>query len=71
MMLHYGGLDKRMNAGWPEYEAVLKANGTDYQAFIYADANHGFHNDSTARYDEAQAKLSWDRTLAHFQSNLA
>lgn len=71
MMLHYGGLDKRVNAGWPEYEAALKANGTDYQAFIYADANHGFHNDSTARYDEAQAKLSWDRTLAHFQSNLA
>ena len=71
MMLHYGGLDKRVNAGWPEYEAALKANGTDYQTFIYADANHGFHNDSTARYDEAQAKLSWDRTLAHFQSNLA
>jgi carboxymethylenebutenolidase len=71
LMLHYGGLDKRVNAGWPEYEAALKANGTDYQAFIYADANHGFHNDSTARYDEAQAKLSWDRTIAHFGKHLA
>ncbi len=71
MMLHYGGLDKRVNAGWPAYEAALKAHGTDYQAFIYADANHGFHNDSTARYDEAQAKLSWDRTLEHFGRHLS
>ena len=71
MMLHYGGLDKRVNAGWPDYEAALKANGTDYQAFIYADANHGFHNDSTARYDEAQAKLSWDRTIEHFGKHLS
>lgn len=71
LLLHYGGLDKRVNAGWPEYEAALKANNKAYEAHIYADANHGFHNDSTARYDEAQAKLSWDRTIAHFNTNLA
>lgn len=71
LLLHYGGLDKRVNAGWPEYEAALKANGKNYEAYIYEDANHGFHNDSTARYDEAQAKLSWDRTIAHFNANLS
>jgi carboxymethylenebutenolidase len=71
LLLHYGGLDKRVNAGWPEYEAALKANNKNYEAHVYADANHGFHNDSTARYDEAQAKLSWDRTIAHFNTNLA
>jgi len=67
LLLHYGGLDERVNAGWPDYEAALKANGKNYQAFIYEGANHGFHNDSTPRYDEAMAELSWERTLAHFK----
>jgi len=71
LLLHYGELDKRVNAGWPDYEAALKANNKNYQGFIYKDANHGFHNDSTARYDEEQAKLSWNRTIQHFNTYLA
>jgi carboxymethylenebutenolidase len=68
--LHYGELDERVNAGWPDYEAALIANGKTYEAYIYEGANHGFHNDSTPRFDEAMADLSWDRTLAHFQRYL-
>ena len=60
-----------MNAGWPDYEAALNAAGTQYEAYIYEDANHGFHNDSTPRYDEEMAQLSWDRTIAHFRKYLA
>jgi carboxymethylenebutenolidase len=71
LLLHYGALDERVNAGWPDYEAALKSNGKDYEAHIYKDANHGFHNDSTPRYDEANANLSWDRTIAHFKKHLA
>ena len=71
LLLHYGGLDKRVNAGWPDYEAALKANGKNYEAHIYENANHGFHNDSTPRYDEEMATLSWDRTIAHFNKYLA
>ena len=71
LMLHYGALDERINAGWPEYEAALIAHGKDFQAFFYEGANHGFHNDSTPRYAEAMAKLSWDRPLAHFRTHLA
>lgn len=70
LLLHYGELDKRVNAGWPDYEAALKANNKNYEAYIYENANHGFHNDSTPRYDEAMANLSWDRTLAHFRKYL-
>jgi carboxymethylenebutenolidase len=71
LLLHFGALDERVNAGWPAYEAALKANGKTYEAYIYEGANHGFHNDSTPRYDEAMANLSWDRTLAHFRKYLA
>ncbi|QCO55225.1 dienelactone hydrolase family protein [Pseudorhodobacter turbinis] len=71
LMLHYGALDERVNAGWPDYEAALKEHGKTYEAYIYEGANHGFHNDSTPRYDEAKAELSWDRTLAHFRKYLA
>ena len=71
LLLHYGELDERVNAGWPDYEAALKANGKVYEAYIYKDANHGFHNDSTPRYDEEMANLSWERTLAHFKKHLA
>ncbi len=63
LLIHYAGLDERVNAGWPAYEAALKANGIDYQAFIYPDTNHGFHNDTTPRYDETAAKLAWQRTV--------
>jgi carboxymethylenebutenolidase len=71
LLLHYGALDERVNAGWPDYEAALKANNKNYEAYIYENANHGFHNDSTPRYDEEMAKLSWDRTVAHFKTHLA
>jgi carboxymethylenebutenolidase len=70
LMLHYAGLDERVNAGWPAYEAALKANGVKYQAFIYPNTNHGFNNDTTPRYDEAAAKLAWSRTIAFFNENL-
>jgi carboxymethylenebutenolidase len=70
LLIHYAGLDERINAGWPAYETALKANGVKYQAFIYAGTNHGFHNDTTPRYDEAAAKLAWSRTLAFFNENL-
>lgn len=68
-MLDYAGLDDRLNAGWPAYEAALKANNVKYQAFIYPNTNHGFHNDTTPRYDEAAAKLAWSRTLAFLNEN--
>jgi carboxymethylenebutenolidase len=70
VLAHYGGLDTRVNAGWPAYEAALKANKCQYQAFIYEGANHGFHNDTTPRYDEAAAKLAWQRTMDHFNKYL-
>jgi len=70
LMLHYGALDTRINEGWPAYEAALKANSKPYEAYIYEGANHGFHNDSTPRYDEAMANLSWDRTIGHFNTHL-
>ncbi|MCZ2720634.1 dienelactone hydrolase family protein [Marinomonas sp. 15G1-11] len=71
MMLQFGELDKRVNATWEAYEAALKANKVDYQAFVYKGVNHGFHNDSTARYDETSAKLAWSRTIEFFKQHLA
>nr|WP_325252435.1 YghX family hydrolase [Amylibacter sp.] len=71
LMLQYGGLDERVNAGWPEYEAALKANNKEFIAHFYEGANHGFHNDSTPRYDEAQAALAWQRTIDFFGEKLA
>lgn len=70
LMLHYAGLDKRVNDGWPPYEAALKEHGKEYQAFFYENTNHGFHNDTTPRFDEAAAKLAWQRTVAFFQEKL-
>ena len=70
LMLHFAEHDEGVNAGWPDYEAALKANGKSYQAFHYPGTNHGFHNDSTPRYDEAAAKLSWQRTMAFFRQHL-
>lgn len=66
LLLHYAALDDRINAGWPDYEAALVANGKVFEAYIYEGANHGFHNDTTPRFDEAAATLAWDRTLAWF-----
>ncbi|MFZ0426649.1 MAG: dienelactone hydrolase family protein [Acidobacteriota bacterium] len=71
LLLHFAGLDTRVNATWPEYEADLKANGVEYTAYVYPDVNHGFHNDSTARYNEEAAELAWSRTLEFFKKNLA
>ncbi|MBN9477063.1 MAG: dienelactone hydrolase [Bordetella sp. SCN 67-23] len=71
LLLHYGELDKGINEGWPAYETALKAAGKTYEAHIYPGANHGFHNDSTPRYDEAAAKLAWERTVAWFKRYLA
>jgi carboxymethylenebutenolidase len=70
LLLHYGELDTRINEGWPAFETALTSAGTNYQAFIYPGANHGFHNDTTPRYDEAAANLAWDRTIAFFRANL-
>jgi carboxymethylenebutenolidase len=70
MMLHYGSLDTRLTGGWPAYEDALKANHVTYEGFVYEGANHGFHNDTTPRYDEKAAKLAWERTLAFFNKYL-
>ena len=71
LLLHYAELDERINKGWPEYEAALKANNKDYTAHIYKDCNHGFHNDSTPRYDKKNAELAWERTISFFKKNLS
>jgi carboxymethylenebutenolidase len=70
LLLHYASLDTRINEGWPAYEAALKANHVTYTAYFYEGANHGFHNDTTPRYDEAAAKLAWQRTLDFFNKYL-
>jgi len=70
LLLHYAGLDKRVNAGWPAYEAALKANGVDYAVYFYPDANHGFHNDTTPRYAKVAAEVAWARTLDFFNAHL-
>lgn len=70
LLLHYAELDKRVNAGWPEYEKALKENNINYQAYIYPEVNHGFHNDTTPRYDEKAAKLAWKRTIDFFKNEL-
>jgi carboxymethylenebutenolidase len=70
LLLHYASLDTRVNAGWPAYEEALKANKVNYTAYIYEGVNHGFHNDTTPRYDEKAAKLAWERTLEFFNRYL-
>ncbi len=71
LLLHYAGLDRRINQGWPAYEAALKAHGKAYTAHIYPGVNHGFHNDTTPRYDAAAAELAWARTVDFFDAKLA
>ena len=70
LQIHYAALDDRINKGWPDYETALKANAVKYEMHMYLGTNHGFHNDTTPRYDEAAAKLSWSRTLAFFNEKL-
>ena len=70
LQLHYASLDTRVNAGWPAYEAALKENGKEYEAFMYENVNHGFHNDTTPRYDKAAAELAWKRTIKFFKKKL-
>lgn len=70
LLLHYAALDNNINAGWPAYEAALKQHQKIYQACLYPGVNHGFHNDSTPRYDKPAAELAWQRTLAWFEKYL-
>jgi len=70
LLLQYGELDKRVNAGWPAYEKVLKANNIEHTAHFYENANHGFHNNTTPRFDKTAADLSWKRTIAFFNKHL-
>jgi carboxymethylenebutenolidase len=70
LLIHYAELDTRINAGWPAYETALKKNRIDYTMHMYPKVNHGFHNDTTPRYDQAAAELSWSRTIAFFKQKL-
>ena len=70
LLIHYASDDERINAGWPAYEAALKASGAKYEAFIYPATQHGFNNDTTPRYDKGAADLAWQRTVAFFNKNL-
>ena len=70
LLIHYADTDERINAGWPAYEAALKAAGTSYAMFQYKGTQHGFNNDTTPRFDEAAAKLAWSRTVAFLQKYL-
>jgi carboxymethylenebutenolidase len=71
LLLHFAGNDERVNAGWPAYEAALKAAGVRYEMFSYAGTQHGFNNDTTPRYDPVSAQLAWERTLEVFKATLA
>src|SRR5262245_31103470 len=70
VLAHHGELDTRLAEGWPAYDGALKAAGVAHEGYIYPKANHGFHNDTTPRYDDAAAKLSWQRTIDWFNKNL-
>ena len=70
LLLQYAANDERINAGWPAYEAALKAAGVRYEAFIYPGTQHGFNNDTTPRYDAAAARLAWQRTVDFFNQQL-
>ena len=70
LLIHYAGLDERINQGWPAFEKALKEHDKDYQVYIYPDVNHGFHNDTTPRYDEEAATLAWKRTVDFFSKHL-
>jgi carboxymethylenebutenolidase len=71
LLIHYAGLDTRVNEGWPAYEEALKANKKEYSAYIYPNVNHGFHNNTTPRYDKEAAELAWKRTIDFFTQKLS
>jgi carboxymethylenebutenolidase len=71
LLIQYAESDERINSMWPAYETALKAAGVKYEAHFYPGTQHGFHNNSTPRFVEAQAKLAWERTIAHFKKHLA
>ena len=71
LLIHYAGLDERVNAGWEAYEAKLKELDKDYEVHFYPDVNHGFHNNTTPRFDEASADLAWKRTVDFFKEHLS
>ncbi|WPQ66384.1 dienelactone hydrolase family protein [Chitinophaga sancti] len=71
LLLHFGELDTHVNEGWPAYEAALKEEKKEYTAYIYPGVNHGFHNDTTPRYDKAAAELAWKRTIDFFKAKLS
>ena len=70
LLIHFAETDERISAGWPAYEAALKAAHVKYEAHVYPGTQHGFNNDTTPRYDEAAAKLAWGRTIAFFKEKL-
>lgn len=70
LLIHYAGLDKAVNEGWPAYEAALKANKKEYKYYLYPEVNHGFHNDTTPRYDRPAAERAWQRTIDFFKEKL-
>jgi carboxymethylenebutenolidase len=70
LLLHFAGLDERVNAGWPDYVAALQEHNKEYSAHLYPNVNHGFHNDTTPRYDWDAANLAWNRTIRFFENNL-
>ncbi len=71
LQIHFAGIDERINAAWPGYEAALKAGGAKYEAHSYAGTQHGFNNDTTPRFDAPAAKLAWERTMEFFKARLA
>jgi carboxymethylenebutenolidase len=71
LLIHYAGLDERVNAGWEDYESKLKELDKEYEAHFYPDVNHGFHNNTTPRFDEAAANLAWERTVEFFKKHLS
>lgn len=70
LLIHYAGVDERINEGWPAYEAALKVAKVNYQAFVYDGSQHGFNNDTTPRFDEKAARLAWSRTIDFFNKHL-
>ncbi|RUA19616.1 MAG: dienelactone hydrolase family protein [Flavobacteriia bacterium] len=70
LLIHYAGLDERVNAGWPNYEAKLQELDKEHEAHFYPEVNHGFHNNTTPRFDQAAADLAWERTIAFFKEKL-
>src|SRR6202000_162752 len=71
LLIHYAELDTHITEGWPAYEAALKENHKEYTEFVYPGVNHGFHNDTTPRYDKAAAELAWGRTVDFFKKKLS